>query len=68
MLRGLLVASSTAFAMSLLATVVQPTAGSQLSTQQPTVDNLLAAEQVRALVTGGAAPLRVECDFVTCTQ
>jgi hypothetical protein len=31
-------------------------------------DNLLAASSVRARLAAGAVPLRVEADFVTCSQ
>ena len=32
------------------------------------VDNLLAADIVRDRLSGGATPIRVEADFVTCSQ
>ena len=32
------------------------------------VDNLLAAAQVSQRLASGAAPLRIEADFVTCSQ
>jgi len=32
------------------------------------VDNLLGASNVRERISAGAAPLRVEADFVTCSQ
>ena len=32
------------------------------------VDNLLGAWSVATQKAGGAKPLRVECDFVTCSQ
>ena len=32
------------------------------------VDNLLAAAAVRDRLAAGAKPLRIECDFVTCSQ
>ena len=34
----------------------------------PAVDNLLAAATVRDRLAAGAKPLRIECDFVTCSQ
>ena len=32
------------------------------------VDNLLAASSVKQRLAAGAAPLRIEADFVTCSQ
>lgn len=32
------------------------------------VDNLLLASDVRERIAAGAVPLRVEADFVTCSQ
>lgn len=32
------------------------------------VDNLLAAEEVEQRLAAGATPLRIEADFVTCSQ
>ena len=32
------------------------------------VDNILAASEVRNRIEAGAIPLRVEADFVTCSQ
>lgn len=32
------------------------------------VDNILAATQVRDRIDAGATPLRIEADFVTCSQ
>ena len=32
------------------------------------VDNLLAAASVRERIAAGATPLRIEADFVTCSQ
>ena len=32
------------------------------------VDNLLAAPLVKERLAAGAKPIRIECDFVTCSQ
>ena len=41
---------------------------SQLASRGGGVDNILAATQVRDRIDAGAVPLRIEADFVTCSQ
>ena len=41
---------------------------SQLVSRGGGVDNVLAAAQVRARIDAGAKSLRIEADFVTCSQ
>jgi len=41
---------------------------SQLASRGGGVDNILAATQVRDRIDAGATPLRIEADFVTCSQ
>ena len=41
---------------------------SQLASRGGGVDNILAAKQVRDRIDAGAVPLRIEADFVTCSQ
>ena len=41
---------------------------SQLASRCGGVDNILAATQVRGRIDAGAVPLRIEADFVTCSQ
>jgi len=41
---------------------------SQLASRGGGVDNILAATQVRDRIYAGATPLRIEADFVTCSQ
>ena len=41
---------------------------SQLASRGGGVDNILAAKQVQDRIDAGAVPLRIEADFVTCSQ
>ena len=41
---------------------------SQLASRGGGVDNILATTQVRDRIDAGAVPLRIEADFVTCSQ
>ena len=43
-------------------------AAAAMTPQQGGVDNLLAAADVRQRLADGATPLRIEADFVTCSQ
>ena len=62
MRKGFLLAGASAPSVQSLMTLAAT------STPSAGVDNLISASQVRERLAAGASRLRVECDFVTCSQ
>ena len=68
MRKGFLLGSSSVPSRPAVARSLMTLTATTLASKPPPVDNLISAATVNRRLEHGAKPLRVECDFVTCSQ